>query len=134
MARPVNIWLTRGMNPPANQENTMTHKHLILTTLTAILLGGSALIAQDTVTPKREAQVERRAQRQQKRIGQGAASGQLTPKETRHLEAREGKLQKDINKAEADGKITKGEQRKLNAEENRDSRAIRRKKHNARTQ
>lgn len=102
--------------------------------LAATVLSGAALVAQDTVTPKREAQVERRANRQQKRIAQGVKSGQLTPKETANLEKREGKLDKDIAKAEADGKITKKEQGKLNQEENKDSKKIFRKKHNARTQ
>ena len=102
--------------------------------LAGTLLAGTALVAQETVTPKREAQVERRANRQQKRIAQGVASGQLTPKETVGLEKREAKLNKDIAKAEADGKITKAEQKKLNKEENKDSRKIFRKKHNARTQ
>ncbi|MBL0312346.1 MAG: hypothetical protein IPP78_06430 [Holophagaceae bacterium] len=102
--------------------------------IAATVLSSAALMAQDTVTPKREAQVERRANRQQKRIHQGVKSGQLTPKETAHLEKREAKLDKDIAKAEADGKITKQEQSKLNKEENRNSRKIFHKKHNARTQ
>jgi hypothetical protein len=100
----------------------------------ATLISGAALLAQETVTPKREAQVEHRAKRQQKRIAQGVKSGQLTPKETINLEKREGKLNKDIAKAEADGKITKKEQSKLNKEENKDSKKIFRKKHNAKTQ
>ena len=100
--------------------------------LAGSLLAGSALLAQETVTPRREAQVESRARHQQKRIAQGVASGQLTPRETRHLEQREGKLNRDIAKAEADGKITKREQGRLNREENRDSRKIFQKKQNAR--
>jgi hypothetical protein len=90
------------------------------------------LSAQETTTPRREAQVERRANRQQKRIAQGTASGQLTPKETQHLEKREAKLDQNIAKAEADGKVTKQEQRKINQQENSISRDIKRKKHNAR--
>ena len=108
-------------------------KKTFLLALAGTLLGG-ALMAQETATPKREAQVERRAARQQKRIAQGVASGQLTPKETQHLEKREGKINRDIGKAEADGKITKKEQAKINAEENRASKKIYHKKHNARTQ
>jgi hypothetical protein len=115
------------------QEKTMNLKPFSFL-LVGGLLAGSALMAQETVTPKREAQVERRAHRQQKRIAHGVASGELTPKETQHLEAREAKLNKDIAKAEADGKVTKHEQVKLNREENRDSRQIFRKKHNVRTQ
>ena len=99
----------------------------------ATVLSGAALVAQETVTPKREAQVEGRANQQQKRIAQGVKSGQLTPKETVNLEKREDKLDNHIAKAEADGKITKKEQAKLNKEENRNSKRIYRKKHNART-
>lgn len=109
-----------------------TPKRLTLL-LAGILVSGAGLMAQDTTTPKREAQVERRAARQQKRIDKGVASGQMTPKEAAHAEKREAKLQGDVAKAEADGKVTRKEQAKLNAEENRNSRKIHRKKHNART-
>lgn len=104
---------------------------LLLLALGGLLLGSSALPAQDTVTPRREAQVEGRAARQQQRIAAGAASGQLTPRETRNLQRRENKLNRDIGKAEADGRITRKEQARLNREENRDSKRIYRKKHNA---
>ncbi len=110
----------------------MNRKHLLLL-LAGTLISGAALLAQDTATPKREAQVERRAARQEKRIDQGVASGKLTAKEAQHLEKREGKIDKDIAKAEADGKITKKEQAKINHEQNRASRKINKKKHNART-
>lgn len=102
--------------------------------IAADTLLGASLTAQDTVTPKREAQVERRAERQQKRIDAGVASGKLTAKETAKLEKREAKIDKDIQKAEADGKITKKEQAKINAEQNRASGKIYKKKHNARNQ
>lgn len=100
----------------------------------ALAFSGAALLAQETTTPKREAQVEHRASHQQKRIAQGVKSGQLTPKETAHLEKREAKLNHDIAKAEADGKITSKEQSKLTQEENKDSHRIHHKKHNACTQ
>ena len=102
--------------------------------LLSSLLAGAGLMAQETTTPQREAQVEQRADRQQKRIAQGAASGQLTPRETQHLEKGQAKLDKDIAKAEADGRITRKEQARLNREENKNSRKIFRKKHNAQTQ
>ncbi len=109
--------------------NTFTKR--ITLALAGILASGAGLVAQSTATPKREAQVERRAERQQKRIDKGVATGKMTPQEAAHAEKREAKLQGDIAKAEADGKITKKEQVKLNAEENRNSRKIYRKKHNA---
>ncbi len=112
--------------------NTLTKRLALI--VAGTLISGAALMAQETVTPKREAQVEGRAARQQKRIAQGVKSGQLTPKETVHLEKRQGKLNKDIAKAEADGKITKKEQTKLNKEEDKNSKKIFHKKHNAKTQ
>jgi predicted transglutaminase-like cysteine proteinase len=111
--------------------NTFTKRLALI--LAGTLISGAALVAQETATPKREAQVEHRARHQQKRIAKGVKNGQLTPKETAHLEKREDKLNHDIVKAESDGKITKKEQAKLNKEENRDSKKIFRKKHNART-
>jgi hypothetical protein len=110
----------------------MSRKHLLLA-LAGTLISGAALLAQDTVTPKREAQVERRAARQQKRINQGVASGQLTPKEAQNLQKREAKIDRHIAKAEADGKITKQEQARINAEQNQASKKISHKKHNAKT-
>ena len=107
--------------------------------LAALALIGSSLLAQapargtQTVTPKREARAEGRANRQQKRIAQGVASGQLTPRETARLERQEGKVNSDIAKAEADGKITKQEAGKIQREQNRESRRIRRQKHDPQT-
>jgi hypothetical protein len=109
--------------------NTFTKR--ITLVLAGILASGAGLVAQDTATPKREAHVERRAERQQKRIDQGVASGKMTPQEAANAERRQAKLQGDIAKAEADGKITKKEHAKLSVEENRNSRKIYRKKHNA---
>jgi predicted transglutaminase-like cysteine proteinase len=105
----------------------------------ALTLIGSGLMAQtpapgtQTSTPKREARAEHRANRQQKRIAQGVASGQLTPKETARLERQEGKVDRDITKAEADGKISKKEAAKIQHEQNRESRRIQRQKHDAQT-
>jgi len=103
------------------------------------LLVGASLFAQapapgtQTVTPKREQHAEKRAEKQQKRIAQGVASGSLTPKETARLERQEGKINKDIVKAEADGKITKKEAAKIQKEQNRESRRIAKEKHDAQT-
>jgi hypothetical protein len=77
--------------------------------------------------------LDKREANQQKRIDQGVASGQLTAKETNNLDKREAKLATDETAAKADGKVTPAERRKLQREANRDSRAIHRKKHNAKT-
>ncbi len=102
------------------------------------LLVGASLFAQapqpstpTTSTPGRVQHEENRAQRQQKRITQGVASGSLTPKETARLERQEGRVNKNIAKAQADGKVTKKEAAKLQKEQNRESRRIYRQKHDA---
>lgn len=109
----------------------MNLKHGLLT-LAGLALAGGALLAQTPATTpaeKREAGIENRGDRQQKRIGQGVASGQLTPKETLRLERRQARIDRHINKAEADGKVTKKEAAVINREQNRESRRIHRQKH-----
>jgi uncharacterized membrane protein YebE (DUF533 family) len=94
----------------------------------ALLLAGAfsgAAFAQSNQTPN----LDKREERQQERIANGAASGQLTAKETQHLEQREAKLNADEAAAKADGKVTKKERRKLQREANRDSRHIAKQKH-----
>lgn len=85
----------------------------------------------ETTTPKRETRMENRADRQQKRIAKGVATGKLTPREAARLEAREAKVDHDIAKAQADGKITRKEAAKIEHEQDRNSQRIRRQKHDA---
>lgn len=91
----------------------------------AMVFAGSAFA--QTATPG----IDKRQANQEKRIVQGAKSGELTKKEVARLEKREDKLQTDKEKAAADGKVTKKERVKLNREANRDSKAIYREKHDA---
>jgi hypothetical protein len=84
--------------------------------------------------PKTE--VGQRQRNQQERIAQGVKSGQLTASETAHLERREAAIHKEVKteRAANGGTLTPVERRQVNRQENRTSRAIYRKKHNARTQ
>lgn len=84
-----------------------------------------------TVTPRREAKVEKRAERQQKRIAQGVASGQVTAGEAVRAERKQARIQRDIAKAEADGKITRKEAARIEGKQDKASRQIRREKHDA---
>ena len=100
----------------------------------ALAFAGTAFAQTSTPLAKDPAAtpgIDKRQQIQQKRIEQGVKSGQLTDKEAARLEKREAKLESDKEKAQADGKVTKQERRKLQREANRDSRAIRRQKHDA---
>ena len=82
------------------------------------------------------AEVDRREDRQQERIGQGVESGQLTPGETARLELQEQRIDNQVKaeRAANGGHLTAGERAQVNREENRESRRIYAAKHNARHQ
>jgi len=86
------------------------------------------------VAPKSE--VGQRERLQQERIAQGVKSGQLTAGETANIEHREAAINKEVHNERAanGGKLTPTERQQVNHQENRTSRAIYRKKHNARVQ
>lgn len=75
--------------------------------------------------------VDQRQDKQQARIGAGVASGQLTPKETVKLEAGQARVENAEKRAEADGTVTKAEKAKLSHLQNKQSRKIKRQKHDA---
>jgi len=78
-----------------------------------------------TATPK----IDAREERQQERIDQGVASGELNKREAARLEREQQRIQRHEAKAKADGVVTKKERRKLHREENRASRHIAKEKH-----
>ena len=80
--------------------------------------------------------IHERKENQQDRIAQGVKSGQLTAGETAHLERREASINKEVHNERVanGGKLTAAERRQVNRQQNRTSRAIYRKKHNARVQ
>jgi hypothetical protein len=86
------------------------------------------------IDPKSE--VGQRERNQQERIAQGVKSGQLTAGETANIEHREAAINKEVHndRAANGGTLTQSERRQVNRQENRTSRAIYRKKHNARVQ
>ena len=78
-----------------------------------------------TDTPK----VDTRQERQQERIDQGVASGELNQREAGRLQKEQERISRHEEKAKADGVVTKQERRKLNREQDRASRHIKREKH-----
>jgi uncharacterized membrane protein YebE (DUF533 family) len=90
-----------------------------------LALGGAAFAQANT--PK----LDQREAKQQARIDQGVASGQLTPKETARLQQREAKLAANEQAAKADGVVTRKERRRLQRQADRDSAAIYKQKHDA---
>jgi|SRR5579863_4846399 len=81
----------------------------------------------------RTPRINARQKNQQRRIANGIKSGQLTSKEAAHLEKREANIQAEKKADKAKGPMTGQERRQLTRQQNRTSRAIYRKKHNART-
>jgi len=71
---------------------------------------------------------------QQQRIEQGLQSGQLTTREAAKLERGQARDSRLEARAGADGKVGPREQRRIQKSENRESRKIRREKHDAQTQ
>jgi uncharacterized membrane protein YebE (DUF533 family) len=97
--------------------------------LGTLILASAPAFADTIATPR----INQRQQNQEQRIDQGVQSGALTNRETKTLDARENKIAADKAAAKADGNVTPAERAKLRGEERRTSRAIARKKHNART-
>ena len=73
-----------------------------------------------------------RSKIQQKRIEQGAGSGELTGREARRLERQQRHIRHEKRAARADGVVTPGERKEIRRHERRANRNIIRKKHNRR--
>jgi hypothetical protein len=98
-----------------------------------ILAAGGAAFAQTTVaTPKdplATPRIDQRQVNQEKRIEQGAASGQLSPREQRRLKMEEARIARAEVRAKSDGTVTAKERKHLNTMENHESKAIAHEKH-----
>lgn len=101
-------------------------KKLILATSLALLtVSAFAQTPDATATPA----FDQRQANQERRIDQGAASGQLTQREAARLDAGQDRLQRIEDRTKADGVVTKQERARLQQAENVQSRHIYRQKH-----
>ena len=75
-------------------------------------------------------QINKRQQKQDKRVDQGVKSGEITKKEKAQIEMKQAKIQHMENQARADGKVTKKEKATITKEQNEANRQINRKKTN----
>lgn len=98
-------------------------------TLALAGIGAFAQAASAPATPR----VDQREVKQDARIQQGVASGELNAKETYRLEKEQAVINKAETKAKADGKVTPQERRKLHHMQNRASKDIRTQKHDGQT-
>ena len=79
-----------------------------------------------------QGEVNKRIENQADRIQAGQADGQLTDKQADHLEKNDAKIhaQEKQDRAQNGGNLTNNEKAQLNRELNRNSRQIRRARHN----
>lgn len=82
-----------------------------------------------TVAQTRTPRVNKRESHQQKRIFQGAKSGELTRKEFARLEKEQAQIRVMERRVKSDGEVTKRERARLQRELNQSSRHIYRQKH-----
>lgn len=112
------------------KEAQMIRRYLL-----SILVGGATMMPAMYGQTPAEKQHEKRMQRQQTRIGNGVASGQLTPRETKNIEARQARINREIAGAAAanGGTLTPGQKAVVHKQEVRQGRRIARKKNNGLT-
>ncbi|HZU51059.1 MAG TPA: hypothetical protein VE968_04205 [Sphingomicrobium sp.] len=99
------------------------------------ILAAVAAITVGAAVPVAAQQIDQREHRQEQRIRQGEASGQLTRSEARRLQYREMRLHRleARMRMRNGGRLAPWQRRRLQQMANRDSAAIYRKKHNERT-
>ena len=105
-----------------------------LTALAALSLALAGSVFAQTTPPSTPAalntpRVDKREAKQQARIDQGVASGQLTQKETTRLENGQARVNQAETNAKADGKVTRKERKHLDHMQDKQSRHIKRQKH-----
>ena len=106
-------------------------RKLVTTVFALTLMAGAAVVAEahgncGTHRPG----VNRRQERQQRRIGQGIRSGELTARETLRLERNAREISQDERRAKSDGVVTARERAGLQRGLNQESRLIYRARHN----
>jgi hypothetical protein len=99
-SRVVELWPTSTFT---TKEHPMKKKNLILALALALAVAGTAFAQGSPVDPTATPRIDRREARQQKRIDQGVASGQLTPKEAAPLQAQQGRIEAAEARAKSDG-------------------------------
>ena len=87
----------------------------------------TSLVFDQANTPK----IDQRQAKQEQRIDQGMASGQLNEREANRLNNQQEHINKMEDKAKSDGVVTKKERKKLAKSQERASRRIARQKYDA---
>ncbi|MBA2340426.1 MAG: hypothetical protein H0V88_08525 [Pyrinomonadaceae bacterium] len=93
-----------------------------------MLLPAATASAQNNHTPHKRS-INQRQQRQESRIYNGIASGELTRREARRIENQQERIELNEARARADGNLSRRERIRLNYQLNRASRSIYGQKH-----
>ena len=108
-------------------------KRLFFALTLALGLSAIALAQTPAPTPGTKTPVVRKRQHiQQRRIGQGVASGELKAGEVKKLEQQQQEVNQMKHEAKADGTVTGAERKDIHQEQNQTSRQVFRAKHNNR--
>ena len=109
----------------------MGKARLLMVTLAFAAMPGLVLAqtSDTTSTPR----IDKRQEKQQKRIDRGVKSGALNEKEAARLQKGQARVQKAEDKAMADGKMTKKERKKMEHMQDQQSKKIYREKHDKQT-
>jgi hypothetical protein len=110
---------------------------LLATSLQAQGLTGAApglsssqgAVAKPSSRPKHQNSINARQNRQEKRIEQGVASGELTNKEAAKLNKRQDKLEQKEARMRSDGELSNKERAKLQKDLRKSNKAIKKQKH-----
>jgi hypothetical protein len=95
-------------------------KKLIVLATVILAMGLTSALKAQSATPK----ASTRQVKQQARIHQGVANGELTRKEAAGLQMQQASVQRHKRAAKADGVVTPRERRSINRHQNRASRNI----------
>lgn len=95
-------------------------------------LGFCATVTAQEAT-KDTTRIDNRQARQEARINNGVASGQLTQRESRRLNAQQNRVERMESRAKSDGTVTTLERAKIENAQDKQSRRIARQKRDAQT-
>lgn len=111
----------------------MTNRSTLRTALRSIALAATLAAAGSAFAqaagPAATPGIDQRQAKQEQRIDQGVASGQLNKREEHRLERQQGRIDKAENAAKSDGVVTGKERAGLHAMQDNASKRIYRQKH-----
>lgn len=109
----------------------MTIRQTFALSLLSLAAASTGTFAQAASSPAGTPGIDAAQARQEQRIDQGVASGELNKRETRRLEREQGAINRVENKAKADGSVTAQERKRLRHMQGQASKDIRGQKHDA---